>query len=308
MKTISSRHDVLIYAIGYETRASYAAKECPANSVIAISLPPVQGFSYEANTEFAKEAKHTILSDEQITEIELKCEIDQKLSGPVYKDRKISIALDVSSMPRGYMALAIRSIQALSGVYDFNLVILYSTGVYKEPLAQSGAYVEFKPVVGLEGWTVFPERPLTVILGLGYEQDQAVGVVEHFDPSAAWAFVPNGEDSRFLQDVHNSNESLKDILDKERMVEYYVSQPALLYSELRALADMLCKRSRVIMVPAGPKLFSAISILICLELGDEVSLWSASGHAANIPSDTLPAGRILSFEYKFKKNNIEASA
>lgn len=166
---------------------------------------------------------------------------------------------------------------------------------------QSGIYTSFKPINGLEGWTLYPERPLSVVLGLGYEQDQAVGVVEYFDPSGAWAFIPHGADERFLADTTKSNKALWSFLEEKRHLQYYVNQPNLLYSELRGLTDVLSKQSRVIMVPAGPKIFSAIAILVALEIGDEVSLWRASAHESTEPSDTLPATEIVQFDYEMNK-------
>ena len=208
-------------------------------------------------------------------------------------------------MSRPYMATVLIALSQLATQREILLKLVYSVGAYKPPSDQAGTYIDFKPVEGFEGWTLFPERPLSVILGLGYEKDQAVGAVEHFDPSGTWAFIPIGDNPQFLVDVNASNESLKDILEKDRIVNYSVAQPTLLYSELRGLADVLSKRSRVIMVPAGPKIFSAISMLVCLELGDELSLWRASSHASTEPTDTLPAGRIITFDYKFKSTQLE---
>ena len=183
-----------------------------------------------------------------------------------------------------------------------SLEILYSPGAYQSPPDDPGRFVRFEPVPACEGWTQYPERPLSVVLGLGYEADQAIGTTEDPDPSGMWAFVPNGLDPRFRRDVHHANRALWSILKRSHQLEYRVTNPHRLYTELRGLVDALARRSRVIIVPGGPKLFSALSITIQAEVGGEVSVWRASSHDYKQIRDVAPQGTIVSFSYpKFRK-------
>lgn len=151
---------------------------------------------------------------------------------------------------------------------------------------------------------MYPERPLSVVLGLGYEVDQAIGAIEYLDPSGIWAFVPVGADPRFFRDVRQSNSALWPLLDPAHQREYLLNDPYLTFSELRGLVATLALRSRVIIVPGGPKLFSALSILAKLELGEEVSVWRASTHEFNAPRDIAAAGEVIRFDYKRPRFNL----
>ena len=52
-------------------------------------------------------------------------------------------------------------------------------------------------------------------------------------------------------------------------------------------------------------MFSAIAILVALELGDEVSLWRASSHDHIEITDTLPTDKLVQFDYKFTVHQRE---
>lgn len=296
--------DLLLYTVGYETRSGYAVQHVSANDHIAMHYDEIDQFSYKSNLRFANERSHALLDVKQRDESEIYGKIDQKLSvlaksspGPLV------VGLDISSMQKELISSILSSLFLLSNMHDISLKVVYSFGKYKPPPKQSGVYTDFHPISGLEGWTIYPENPLTVVLGLGYEQDQAAGVLEYFDPSGAWAFVPMGDDGRFLENVKESNESLWsfELLKDNCFLNYKVDQPGLLFSEVRGLVDALRRKSRVAIVPAGPKIYNAVAILVALELESEVSLWRASSHDHVEISDTIPSGKIIQFDYKFKR-------
>jgi hypothetical protein len=297
--------DLLLYTVGYETRSGYAVQHVRATDHVAMHYDEIDQFSYKTNLRFANERSHTLFDVKLKDEGDICEKIDHKLAMLAKsKSDPLVIGLDVSSMQKELISSILSGLFHLSDTYDMSLKVIYSSGEYKPPPKQSGVYTDFHPISGLEGWTIYPENPLTVVLGLGYEQDQAAGVLEYFDPSGAWAFVPMGDDVRFLESVKESNESLWsfDLLKDHCFLNYKVDQPGLLFSEVRGLVDALRRKSRVAIVPAGPKIYSAITILVALELGSEVSLWRASSHDHVEISDTIPSGKTIQFDYKFKRH------
>lgn len=301
--------DLLIYTVGYETRASHAVRNVYSKAHLALCHEQTDIFSYRNNFSYTESEGHPMLRAHTDSEEEIFNKISDNLKALERKfDRPILIGLDVSSMQKEMISCVISQLFKLSRQVEFLLKIIYTTGQYKPPPKHPGVYTDFHPVKGLEGWTIYPEHPLSVVLGLGYEPDQAVGVLEYFDPSGSWAFVPLGADERFFADVKEANASLWDfhLLKQESFLHYQVGQPGLLYSEIRGLVDVLRRKSRVIIVPAGPKIFSAIAILVALELEDEVSLWRASSHDHIQITDTLPADNIVQFDYKFTVHQREA--
>ncbi len=281
--------DILIYGLGYESRAIHCASNLYAKNYIALAFPECEFFSYRKNYDFAVERNHQIY--------EFQCgEIYSQLKRDISAGDYTEIGVDISSMTREMMSGILNVLIAAKP--DCTIVLYYTLGKYKPP-ASHDTFIDFNPIKGMEGWSIHPERPLSVILGLGYETDQAVGIVEYFDPSGTWAFIPNGSDSRYREDITESNKSLWPFVLPKRCVEYNVNQPIQLYSELRGLVEVLSKRSRVIIVPAGPKIFSAIAILVGLEIGNEVSLWRASNNHQSPLADTLPENDITQFRYNF---------
>ena len=219
---------------------------------------------------------------------------DAALQGPV---RRVVVGIDVSSMTRNLMSNMLRHVFEAMCPGQWSLSILYATAEYLGPPDDTGPYVEFQPIPGCEGWTLHPERPLSSILGLGYEADQAIGTVEYLDPSGIWAFIPNGDDRRFRRDLDRANSALWPILEASHRLEYRIRDPYHLYSELRGLTETLAKRSRVVLVPGGPKIFSALSVLVKLEIGEEVSIWRASTHGFSEVRDIRASGAISQFDY-----------
>lgn len=298
--------DILVYAAGYESRSRYVAEKIKATKKIAIILPRVNANIgvYQENVEYAHMVSDAIIDHQDLTAEKIQSELSARLQEIKTDnlDVPLTIALDVSSLPRETMAQLIIGLDCFSAYKAFTLRLIYTFGEYKSPEGQDGIYTNFKPITKLEGWTLYPERPLSVILGLGYEPDQAVGVIEYFDPSGKWAFIPNGIDLRFRKDIQESNASLWPMLEKRNKLEYFIGEPNRLYYELRGLVDVLCKQSRVIIVSGGPKIFSAISILVCLEFKTEVSLWRASAHEHGVLSDTMPADNITVFDYHMPRS------
>ena len=199
------------------------------------------------------------------------------------------------------MAGVLAALYSQMDVHLLSLSVLYSTAKYEAPPPEGASFIDFAPAPGCEGWTMYPEHPLSVVLGLGYEVDQGVGAIEYLNPSGIWAFIPVGSDHRFIKDLNHANEALWPLVDRSHQLEYAINEPYLLFSELRGLVASLSRRSRVVIVPGGPKLFSALSILAKLELGDEISIWRASTHEFNEPRDVKPDGGVVRFDCKIPR-------
>jgi hypothetical protein len=292
--------DLLIYCVGYETRSGCIPTRSNVSERIALVFDTQHVHSFEANLSQAKTRNDHLLSTAEIDRsfIQLlKAELDRRRDSQP-SGAHITVAVDVSSMTRRVMAAVLSVLYSQLDIYRFSLSILYATGEYLPPPPEGASFIDFAPAPGCEGWTKFPERPLSVVLGLGYEVDQAIGAIEYLDPSGIWAFMPVGSDRRFFKDLIHSNEALWPLVDRSHQLEYPVKDPYLVFSELRGLVASLSRRSRVVIVPGGPKLFSALSILTKLELGEEISIWRASTHEFNEPRDVRPAGEIVRFDYK----------
>lgn len=300
--------DLLIYCVGYEKRSAHIVSTIECEARIGIVFDNHQVLSFAENLKQASLRQDTLISTSNVGAEFSKVVAEQRNAiGNSNSSKRVIIGVDVSSMTRRLMAVVLSLLYASVDSKHFTLTILYSTGEYLSPPPEGASFIDFSPAPGCEGWTKFPERPLSVLLGLGYEADQAIGAIEYLDPSGIWAFIPIGRDPKFLADVKNANAALWPLLDHSHQMEYAIDEPYLAFSELRGLVASLSRRSRVVIVPGGPKLFSALSILAKFEVGDEVSIWRASTHEFNEPRDVAPSGPIVRFDYKKPRFNLNIS-
>lgn len=293
-------NDLLIYAVGYEARSGFVAQNVETAKRIALVFDKNKTLSFEANRSLAESRDDLLISEGKI-EGRLPIAVLKTLEGlrsrTLGSTSPMNVAIDVSSMTRAMMSKVLIGLVPLMEPRRLTLTLFYAPGEYQEPPSPQAPFMDFGPVQGLEGWTCYPDHPISVILGLGYEVDQAIGAVEYLDPSGIWAFIPNGSDLRFRRRLEDANTNLWPIVDPRHRLEYSVTNPFRLYAELRGLAEAVSKRSRVVVVPGGPKIFSALAILVKTEVGDEVSVWRASAHDFAEVRDVNPNGEIVRFDY-----------
>ena len=121
-------------------------------------------------------------------------------------------------------------------------------------------------------------RPPVLVLGLGYENDKAIGAVEYIEPAAIWAFEPTGHDERYSKAIRQANKTLWDVLPQEKRLLYSVYHPFDCFVSLESLTYGLVRESRPILVPFGPKLFAVCCLLVSFA-HPMVSVWRvSSGH------------------------------
>lgn len=284
--------DIFIYSIGYEARSRHAVQVTSSKHRVGIAFSGNQVFSFTENLAAAKARGDIIVSDECVFDEPVM--LHEVLSSLLANKQAAAptIGVDVSSMTGGMMAGVLHALIRAKA----RITLFYSPSKYSAPSGGGDSFVRFTPLPGCEGWTQYPERPQSVVLGLGYEADQAIGTVEYLDPSGVWAFIPHGLDPRFYRDVVSANRSLWPILNRAHTLEYRIVEPAALYADLRGLVEALSRRSRVTLVPVGPKLFTALCILIRSEIGDEVAVWRASSHGQAPIRDVSPEGPVIKYD------------
>ena len=67
------------------------------------------------------------------------------------------------------------------------------------------------------GWSG-GQSPVVAFIGIGYEEDRALGVFEYLEPGDAWAFIPEGEDAKYDVQLRTRNGLLFDEIRPERRV------------------------------------------------------------------------------------------
>ncbi|WP_417827589.1 hypothetical protein [Thalassospira sp.] len=283
--------DIFIYAVGYEERSSHVAKSFAKNSKIVLGFHFDDGkiHSFDKNKVFFEEIEGIEFTKKDTISEKIK----ENCAGVELKNSRIG--LDVSSLNRGAMARIIGELLDSDDFAGSHISILYAVAKFHPPKSQDISFVDFQPIDGFGGWTRHPERPAALLLGLGYETDHAVGAVEALDPSATFCFFPFGFDERYEAAVRAANEPLLDIVKEDRIVSYPVKSPYQTYWQMNSLLRAAIGVSRPILVPMGPKIFCSLCLLCQRILGDEVSVWRASGHSVDGARDAQAEGPIVGY-------------
>lgn len=291
-------YDVFIFAAGYESRSLHLLAKSGVKSKLRVA------YIFDAADDLSVANREKITREIDCRTVEIGEDLQNIINDGLAKDNDagIRIAVDISSMSRNMMADALS--QLIDGSYfaRCEITVLYSVAEFSPPASEPPDVVEFAPIPQFAGWTTSPEKPLIMILGLGYDTDHAIGVMEYLDPSATFAFFPEGIDKRFAQEVSIANEPLIEMLKDERLVPYPVMDPIATYWMLRSLINSVLDSARVVLVPMGPKIFVSLCLACQREFGEEVSVWRASGHSSSEVKDVAAAGPV--FGYTIKRSSL----
>lgn len=75
-----------------------------------------------------------------------------------------------------------------------------------------------------------------------------------------------------------------------QLVPFNVADAVDLFVKLDAVCFSLLKHSRVTICPFGPKIFSAVSLLVGIAYFPRIAIWRITGNIVSEPVDRLPAG------------------
>lgn len=256
---------LVIYAWGYEQRATNMLKLYNPKSDRAVAI----GFNF-ANC-LAYNSNKSILSKggvELFAEIEdqnfqdLMQRILAEATENLEQNEPCRILVDISCFNRYRLASIIHLISAAAKLHRFVVDFFYSVAKYSDPPLIKVPNTVVSPVhPAFAGWPTQPANPTAAIVGLGYEQDQALGIVEYLQANPVWLFSPVSSEKRYEPAVENANGLLLEELPEDHVVKYEVEQPANTFRLLDGMIRGLQHDHNVVVVPFGPKIFVLCSLL-----------------------------------------------
>ena len=200
------------------------------------------------------------------------------------KRRRCRLAVDISSMSRSRIAAALVACCTEEWPKGCDLDIVYFPGSYAshkhpyEPLEYFGPAHRH-----ISGWPDDPDLPLALLIGLGTEPGRADGVVELLEPDILATFIPIGPEEQYIEEVRKENRRVLEVGGQPVM--YDLQDPIAIYGSLLASATRLAGRARLVVLPLGPKVFFAISVIAALKVGPQVGVWKASAGRGVQPVD-----------------------
>jgi len=211
------------------------------------------------------------------------------------------IVADISSMNRSRIAaLLVSCFEAeFSAGCDLDLVYFPSSFASHKHAYEPLEF--FGPCHNeLAGWPDDPDLPLSLLVGLGTEPRRADGVVELLEPDILALYVPLGDNSDYLSEIRRENRRVIEVAGQPDM--YSLRDPHLTYQSLLVTATQLSARSRLVVVPLGPKVFCVLAMAAALSIGPQVGVWKASAGRGVQPVDVAAEGAPILFRLAFSRH------
>lgn len=190
----------------------------------------------------------------------------------------MTIIIDVSLINRSKLASIFNEIYELARQAPIDLFIYYSLASYTPPDSNppppnrkvSSVHPRFM------GWDDDQANNVIAIVGLGYEKDKAIGAVEYLESVRSIVFIPNSSESEYLEKVKIQNEHLLSLTKPSDRISYLVESPVSTVIEIDAVLSTCRNRYKPVLLPFGPKIFYACSLLAALAHSN-ASVWYVSG-------------------------------
>jgi hypothetical protein len=208
----------------------------------------------------------------------------------------ISVVIDVSSMTRQLIAAASFYLFHFAQAAKRSLSVdyVYSLAKFGDIPSTFGPIVFNGPSIdALAGWPGEPALPCGLVLGIGYEDDLAIGMIEELEAAQVWAFRPKDHDARYDAAIDERNRGLFTEISPSNLIRYSIFDPYSVFTSVEGLIGLSKAEYRLIIVPFGPKIFAVASCLAALVHHPAVGFWRVSGGANLEPVDRKPLGTVL---------------
>ena len=187
--------------------------------------------------------------------------------------KKLRVGIDVSSMNRTMAATTLSTVFAYRSIID-SLELFYVPAKFKRPKLLFSPIQQIGAVTPeLSGFDSEPALPVALILGLGYEYGSAVGIINQLEPQITLCFRAIGHDVRFEEAVRRANLEFDFGAYNVSVSEYELLDLKSAYQHIENIVHSLIGGFRVVMVPMGPKILSALLVLIALRYFGRISVW-----------------------------------
>lgn len=292
-------YDLMLVACGYESRATFIHTEfhgC-AKRLIVLDYGSAGVHSYDRNYELLQRASPTRWIDlkQPSPEREIAACIEAATS-EIENGEALRVLFDISSCSRSTMATVLTTL-AFSSKHNVELTLVYAVSAYFDPPDGELPSSVSEPVIGdLSGWSNDLSKPPCAIIGLGFEPGRALGTIDYLEVPEVRLFIPDGPDSRFYHAVIEANQLL---LAQPGVTasSYDVLDPVDAYQKLESMILGLLPTYRPIIIPLGPKIFAALSMLLALRFLPQVCIWRTSAGSGEDVADRSAGGEVAVFKY-----------
>jgi len=294
----STKPDLFIGCVGYENRSLEAFKKNMASGFVGRSLI----FDYCSGDLFSypENRNNELLNKAELVE-DFGNFIDA-ISGYLTENAPVSVQLDVTSFDREKLALILKKLFDQSSQVA-TVTICYFPMAFSPPSHSLEIVRSFGPVIpAFIGEASFSRDSLALIIGAGYEYGRAVGAIDMLEPDRIYCMSPVGTDPRFEVEIEKNNLEFSFLDEDELLQRYDLLRPDTLFYDIRRIVEFENQERNVLILPMGPKIFAAVSIVLALVLHPSIMVWRHSTATTNAPSstsDAMASGADIRMAFKF---------
>jgi len=283
--------DLLINAVGFETRALFAYRSglVVAEKILSFAFPVCERFAYRDNLNEMKGSGAKILFDPLP---DLAADDFFEWFTNSFEGKKIRVGVDVSSMNRAMIAAALVFLASIREQIAACL-IFYSPQVFVEPPKDFPRLERVGPgLPELGGHDGDPGLPVGMIISVGYEYGVAVGLINKVEPQITVCLHGVGTDPRFETAVKGANLDFDFGIGNVQLAKYMLYDPVGAFRYIDELIYGMVDRYRVLVIPLGPKLVSALMALLSIKYFGKIAFWRVVEERSTF-RDALPSGEII---------------
>jgi hypothetical protein len=295
-------YQVFLAAVGFESRANHVAEflRPRAKTCTAWGFPDRQEISYQYNWEWYTDNgfKPVVITD---AEFRSRCvALFQELT---QAEVDVSVLVDISSLSRFRIATIIDIARRAKWRKPARIDFVYCVGAYSPPSEEFIPNRHVAPVLpSFAGWSPEPGEPPMAVVGLGYEQDKALGAVEHVQAAGIWAFFPESTEEKYIKSLEEANAAFLDLIPKSRVLRYNVQKPFDCFVHIEQIVYQGLQRSGVVLFPFGPKIFTVLCLgVACIH--PHAAVWRVSPGIGEPASDRAPTDHFTGLTLIFEPVN-----
>lgn len=197
--------------------------------------------------------------------------IDENLSSD---NGETNIVIDYSCMTKSWYYTIILYFKKKQLKHNkITCYFIYTPSKFSLPLTPK-PNTEIAPLPGK--YIVPTDKPKALIVGLGYEQNKAEGIIDHLDPKECYLFYSKPAlDERFVKHLEINNSYL---LKSRNVVTYPLNDLLAIERELTSIYYLLRDEYNIIIAPLGPKPFTFVSMLMTIKYND-IDIWRVGSGA-----------------------------
>lgn len=288
--SMADHFDLLVVALGYEDRSAHVALTLGdrAERKVAMAFETNQTLSYGSNALELERLGFEIVPIDDDAGAQILDFVEH------LHESERSIGVDVSSFTRLQLAQIVDAL-VQEPAFSVSIDFLYAPAQSGGWESETGPIIVAEPIhPAFTSWTDDPTRPLAALIGVGVENNLALGVAEYLDVSNVYAFVPAGGDPGFDELNEAANHDFLGTSYVVHRADYDLRQPFELFARLESLVYGISPDTRVAIVPLGPKLFALCGLLASAISDRSATVWRFSWNGASDPVDRKAAGPVSS--------------